>query len=104
MGEILVATAAQPRSIYLDRTLGACQQERNINGRAGGSWFNLSNELKRVSSSTAFSRRGTPVHKTGYPRIADARICFWRQADFLVSFVMVSIGSNFSFVQRCLQN
>jgi len=36
MNDILVDTAARPRDIHLDRTLGACQQERNINGRAGG--------------------------------------------------------------------
>ena len=26
-------------------------------------WFNLSNEMERVSSSTAFSRRGTPARQ-----------------------------------------
>ena len=29
------ATAARPRNIHLDRALGGCQHERNINGRAG---------------------------------------------------------------------
>ena len=28
------ATVAQPRNIHLDRALGGCQHERNINGRA----------------------------------------------------------------------
>jgi len=28
-------TAARPRNIHLDRALGGCQHERNINGRAG---------------------------------------------------------------------
>src|SRR6267142_4649795 len=51
------ATAARPRNIHLDRALGGCQHEQNINGRAGrGPVSNLSDEQKRESSSTAISR------------------------------------------------
>jgi hypothetical protein len=45
MGDILVATAARPHNIHLDRRPGGCQQERNINCQAGVGLV-LSNELK----------------------------------------------------------
>ena len=50
------------------------------------------------------SERSAPAHETCRFRIVDARICGWRQADSLISIVMISMSSKFPLVHRCLQN